>query len=139
MKTEPDEFSFDDLVDRPRHTESWNGVRNYQARNFMRDDFKVGDKVLIYHSSAEQIGIPGLAEVVKAAHPDTTADEPERWVMVDVKATHRFKHFVSLGEIKSNKSLHSMLVVKRGQRLSIQPVTKSEWETLLKIGNPSPI
>lgn len=148
MKTEPDTFSYDDLQNAPQRTSSWEGVRNYQARNFMRDLFKVGDQVLIYHSSCPEPGVVGIAAVVKGAHPDMTALDPKslyfdekskaqgesRWCMVAVKASKRFKTLVSLAAIKANPDLASMLVIRRGMRLSIQPVTKREWDIIVAMG-----
>lgn len=147
MKTEPDTFSYDDLLKSPNKTTSWEGVRNYQARNFMRDDFKVGDKVFIYHSNTKPPGIAGIATVVKKAHHDKTALDPDseyfdekskklgesRWFMVDVKAKKKFKELIPLEVLKETKALSQMLVIQRGQRLSIQPVTKKEWDTVLQL------
>lgn len=147
MKTEPDVFSYADLVKAPKKTAPWEGVRNYQARNFMRDEFRLGDGVLIYHSSCEVPGIVGVATVVKEAYPDNSALDPKspyfdesskkagesRWVMVDVQAKADFPKILSLSEIKETKALASMLVIKRGMRLSIQPVTPEEWSTIMRI------
>lgn len=146
MKTEPDTFSWDDLELAPDRTGSWDGVRNFQARNFMRDDFKFGDLVFIYHSSCAEPGIIGLAEVVREAYPDPTALSPssdyydERaakkgqnpWVMVDVKAKQKFARPLSLQEIRNTKALKNMLVLRPGQRLSIQPVDAMDAEYILK-------
>ena len=140
MKTEPDVFSIDDLANMPGKTEHWDGVRNYQARNFMRDEMKKGDKVLIYHSNCKDKGIVGIAKVVKEAYPDHTAfdkkskyfdpkskkDEP-RWFMVDVKFVKKFKTVLALEEIKNHPKLKSMSVARPGQRLSIMPVTEPEF------------
>lgn len=145
MKTEPETFSFDHLLKAPDRTTSWEGVRNYQARNLMRDEFAVGDLVFIYHSSCAEPGIIGIAEVVRQAHPDLTALDPEspyadaksiaegssRWLMVDVRATARLLEPFTLGKIRATPSLASMMVVRRGARLSIQPVTPDEWQTIL--------
>ncbi len=149
MKTEPDVFSFEDLIQCKNRTDAWQGVRNYQARNLMRDDFKLGDKVLIYHSSTTPPGVAGLAEVVKEAYLDASASDPKSqyydpksknkphsWVCVDVKATHRLKSFVSLSKIRDHPKLASMLVIKRGQRLSIQPVLEKEWDVIVSLGEP---
>ena len=141
MKTEPDTFSIDDLEQRPNKTEHWDGVRNYQARNFMRDDMKKGDLVLVYHSSCKVPGIAGIAEVVRESYPDhtswdkksayfdpkSTEDEP-RWFMVDIKFKKKFKDFLPLTQLKSMKVLEGMALLKRGSRLSIQPVSKEEFE-----------
>ncbi len=150
MKTEPEVFSFDDLLKASKRTTGWDGVRNYQARNFMRDDFKIGDMVLLYHSNAEPAGIVGTARVVREAYPDELAldknseyfdeksykDGVSRWVKVDVQAQARFKNFLSLDALRAQKSLANMLVLKRGMRLSVQPVTKAEWDVILKLGQP---
>lgn len=146
MKTEPDAFSIDDLKNSPKKTSSWDGVRNYQVRNFMRDEMKKGDLAFIYHSSCKEIGIAGVAEVVKESYPDHTAFDPKskyfdpksdpetpRWFMVDVKWKKSFKRIISLKEIKEHPTLSEMLVAKKGQRLSITPVKKSEFETILNL------
>jgi len=153
MKTEPETFSFNDLVALPNHTDGWDGIRNYQARNLMRDDFKKGDQVFIYHSNTVLPSIVGIAEVVKGAYPDKSALDPKqkyydpksaaqgesRWVQVDVKAKKRFKTPVSLKEIKNIPELSSMVLVKKGMRLSIQPVHKNEWDFLVTLGSPGPL
>jgi predicted RNA-binding protein with PUA-like domain len=150
MKTEPDTFSFDDLVRSPRRTTSWEGVRNYQARNLMRDRMRVGDQVFIYHSSCEEPGIVGTAEVVRLAHPDLAALDPKspyfdersaaagesRWWMVDVRATARFKRPVLLSAIRAEPKLAGMMVIKRGARLSVQPVAPAEWAVIVRAGQP---
>ena len=147
MKSEPDVYGFDDLLKAPDRTTHWDGVRNYQARNFMRDDMKVGDLVLFYHSSAEPAGIAGTAEVVREAYPDHTAldptdphfdpksdrDEPT-WVMVDVRAKERFPHFVTLADLRAARGLDKMQALQRGNRLSITPVTEAEWEIVTRLG-----
>ena len=140
LKSEPDAFSVDDLAARPNKTEPWNGVRNYQARNFMRDDMKRGDLIFFYQSSCPQPGIVGIMKVSKNAYPDelqfdrksnyfdpkATRENP-RWVNVDVKLVKKIR-LISLEELRSYPELESMLVLKRGNRLSIMPVTSSEWE-----------
>lgn len=142
MKSEPDVFSWGDLEKKRRA--SWDGVRNFQARNFMRDRFRIGDLVLFYHSSCAEPGIVGIARVVKEAYPDPTALDPKsdyydpasakagtsRWFMVDIEPVQRFKHPASLSEIRSNKALQTMLLLRKGQRLSIQPVTEKEYKTI---------
>jgi predicted RNA-binding protein with PUA-like domain len=146
MKTEPDVFSIDDLKNRPGKKEHWDGVRNYQARNHMRDGMSVGDKVLFYHSSCDPVGVAGVAEIVKAAYPDPSAHDPKSkycdpkatpdknpWVMVDVKFVKKLKRLVTLEEMKTAPGLEKMLVIKRGMRLSIQPVTAEEFEIVLKL------
>ncbi len=145
MKTEPDVFSWDDLMRSGQS--SWEGVRNYQARNFMRDDFAIGDLVLFYHSSCAEPGIVGIAEVASPAYPDPTALDPSskyfdeisakqgtsRWVMVDIKPIHGFRRVARLSEIRNCKELASMRLLQRGQRLSIQPVTEEEFLTIRRM------
>ncbi|MCH2535414.1 MAG: EVE domain-containing protein [Bdellovibrionales bacterium] len=144
MKSEPDVFSIDDLKKQRQTT--WDGVRNYQARNFMMNDMKVGDLVLFYHSNAKPPGIAGLATVSKKAEPDptqfdkkseyfdpkATKDKP-RWFCVKVKFKDKFKELIPLEEIKSEKALKDMLVVQKGQRLSIQPVKEKDFNHILKM------
>lgn len=150
MKTEPDVFSFDDLVSRPQRTEPWDGVRNYQARNFMRDEFKIGQQVFIYHSNTQPPGIAGIAQVVREAYPDHTALDPQskyfdelsakkaesRWCMVDVQATHRFENYLTLDQLRKTPGLENMLLLKKGQRLSILPVSPAEWQIICELGQP---
>jgi len=139
MKSEPNVFSIDDLKKCPRKTEPWNGVRNYQARNFMRDEMSVGDGVLFYHSNCSPPGIAGYAEVVREAYPDETqfdevsdyfdkksTREKPRWVNVDVKFVRKTA-LLSLHEMKEHKKLETMRVLQKGSRLSITPVTPEEW------------
>lgn len=143
MKSEPDAFSVDDLAARPKKTEPWTGVRNYQARNFMRDDMKRGDPVFFYHSSCALPGIVGIMKVSKNAYPDETQFDREsdyfdpkathenpRWVHVDVKLTRKTR-LVSLDELRSHPELESMQVLRRGNRLSITPVTEAEWQFIV--------
>jgi predicted RNA-binding protein with PUA-like domain len=147
MKSEPDVFSIQDLVARPKQEEFWDGVRNYQARNFMRDNMKVGDKILFYHSNATPPGIAGTAEVVKLASPDPTAfdkkseyydpsskESDPRWVAVTVGKPKVFKHFVSLDDLRNDPAIEEMLVLRRGQRLSVQPVSKEEFQRVVELG-----
>jgi predicted RNA-binding protein with PUA-like domain len=143
MKSEPGEYSIDDLV---RDTQSsWIGVRNYQARNFMRDEMRVGDGVLFYHSSCPEPGVAGLAQVATAAHPDKTQFdkkskyfdekstlEAPRWQCVEVKIVRKTK-LLSLADIRANPALEDMTILKRGNRLSITPVTAHEWRTIEKL------
>ena len=146
MKTEPDEFSIDDLKNAKNRSSSWEGVRNYQARNFMRDEMKLGDKVFIYHSSCKKIGIAGVATVTKESHPDLTALEKNssyfdpkatklepRWYMVDVKWEKSFKEVISLEKLKQQKGLEQMRLISKGNRLSVMPVTKREFEIIMKL------
>lgn len=146
MKTEPDVFSIRDLKNRPGKKEHWDGVRNYQARNHMRDGMSVGDKVLFYHSSVDPVGVAGIATIASAAQPDPTALDPESkyhdpkatpaknpWVMVEVKFDREFPRLITLDELRSAPGLEDMMVIKRGMRLSIQPVKPEEFEIVLKL------
>ncbi len=145
MKSEPEVFSIDDL--KRDKTTLWDGVRNYQARNFMMNDMKVGDEVLFYHSNAEPPGIAGLATVHKPAVPDPSqldvqsdyydekaTPEKPRWFCVEVKYKKHFKNYVSIDEIRKTKGLEKMLLLQRGQRLSIQPVTEKEFRKICEMG-----
>jgi len=142
MKSEPDVFSIEDLA-RKKKT-SWDGVRNYQARNFMRDVMRVGDMVLFYHSNASPPGVAGLARVCREAHPDLTAQDPSSpyydpkatpenpiWMMVDVEFVRRFPEIIPLDTLKSDPALKDMLVIKRGMRLSVQPVEKKHFDRIV--------
>jgi predicted RNA-binding protein with PUA-like domain len=145
IKSEPHAYSIDDLANEKNETTSWEGVRNYQARNFMRDDMKKGDLVLFYHSNAKPPGVVGTAKVVSESYvdhfafdtnskyfdPKSKRDSP-RWFMVDVKLVKKFKAVVGLPEIKATKSLAKMVLVNNS-RLSVQPVTKKEFDTILKM------
>lgn len=147
MKSEPDVFSFEDLQACPNQTEPWDGIRNYQARNFMRDAMQIGDLVLFYHSNANPPGVAGIAEVASRPYPDPTAfdetsdyydpksdpDKP-RWVLVDVKYKAAFKRFVPLDEIKTIPACAQMRLIQRGNRLSITPVTPAEFAAIKKAG-----
>ncbi|MCY7295778.1 EVE domain-containing protein [Alteromonas sp. a30] len=146
FKAEPAAFSIDDLAAMPEQTEHWDGVRNYQARNYLRDEIKVGDNVFIYHSSCKNIGIAGLAEVVKSGYPDHTQFDPDspyhdpksdpenpRWYMVDVKFVEKFPSVLPLSKIKSEPAISELGVVKKGHRLSIMPVLQNEAEILLAL------
>jgi predicted RNA-binding protein with PUA-like domain len=143
MKSEPDEVSIDDVMAAPAHTVPWFGVRNYQARNFMRDGMQVGDGVLFYHSSCPQPGVAGLAEVASAAYPDASQFEaggkyfdpkatPEqpRWVGVDVRGTRKTR-LLPLAELRQIPELEDMLLLKKGSRLSITPVTRAQWDVIV--------
>lgn len=143
MKSEPDVFSIDDLARCPNGTDHWDGIRNYMARNYMRDDMRVGDQVLFYHSNAKPPHVVGLAEIVSTPYPDYTALNPEshyfdpksstentRWVMVDVRYVSTLKNTVSLHAIKANPLLSKMMLVTHG-RLSICPVEPEEWQEVL--------
>ena len=131
MKSEPGVYSIDDLK-RDEET-SWEGVRNFQARNFMRDTMKVGDLALFYHSNAEPSGVAGIAKVCKEGYPEPAKGKP-LWVMVDLEFVEKFSHFVSLAEIKAHPKLKGMMVAKRGIRLSIQPVEESHFKIVRKLG-----
>ncbi len=144
MKSEPSEFSIDDLKNRPDKTEPWDGVRNYQARNMMRDQMKKGDMVFFYHSNCEEPGIVGIMTVNKEGYPDHTAFDPDdkhfdpksdpynpRWFYVDVKYKKKLKRTISLAELKQHKKLKDMKLLQKGNRLSIMPVSKKEWDYIL--------
>ncbi|CAN5362297.1 EVE domain-containing protein [soil metagenome] len=139
MKSEPSEVSMDDLIAASKQTVAWTGVRNYQARNYMRDSMQVGDGVLFYHSSCPEPGIAGLAEVASTAYPDATQFdrkskyfdpkatlESPRWLLVDVRAVKKTR-LIPLAELREQAELESLLILKRGNRLSITPVTADEW------------
>jgi predicted RNA-binding protein with PUA-like domain len=140
MKSEPDEFSVDDLAAAPDRCAPWTGVRNYQARNYMRDAMRPGDRVLFYHSSCPEPGIAGIAEVASAARPDETQFDPAseyfdpkatraapRWVSVDLRLVEKTP-LVGLAELRRHRSLAKMVLLQRGSRLSISPVAPKEWE-----------
>ena len=147
VKSEPDVFSFADLQASESQTTCWDGVRNYQARNFLRDGMQRGDLVLFYHSSTEPAAIVGLAEVVREAYPDHTAfdardphydpkskaDSPT-WMMVDLRAVEPLVHPLTLVDLRSVKGLESMVLLQRGSRLSVQPVTAKEWAIVYRMG-----
>jgi predicted RNA-binding protein with PUA-like domain len=146
MKSEPNTYSFRDLQNEEDGTAEWDGVRNYQARNTMRDDMKVGDGVLFYHSQAKPMAVVGTAIVVREGYPDDTAWDPKSehpdpkstpenpiWYMVDIKAEAEFEQPVTLAEIKKTSGLENMALVK-SSRLSVQPVTREEWEIINRMG-----
>ena len=146
MKSEPDVFGIDDLAKQPRKTEHWDGVRNYQARNMMRDEMNKRDLVFFYHSNCKEPGIVGVAEVVKEGYPDFTAfdtkakyydsksdpDNP-RWYMVDIKFKRKFKRTITLQELKTYSQLAEMPLLRKGNRLSVMPVGKKQWDFILKL------
>ena len=149
MKSEPNTYSYDDLV-RDKST-LWDGVRNYQARNLMRDEIKKGDEVLFYHSNANPPGVAGLAVIAREAYPDPTQFNPKskyfdskstaqnpRWVVVDLKPKKRLKQFVSLPQLRDNPRLDGMVLLRRGSRLSVQPVTPAEFREILSMGGVPP-
>jgi predicted RNA-binding protein with PUA-like domain len=147
IKSEPDAFSIDDLKNSPRKKTHWDGIRNYQARNFMRDDMEKGDLVLFYHSNCKEPGIVGIAEITSGAYPDHTAfdarekyfdpkSDPEnpRWLMVDVRYKRKTRRLISLSELKMHADqLKNFALVRRGNRLSIMPVTKEHWDFVLSL------
>ncbi len=145
MKSEPDEFSIDDLVRATRQSTPWFGVRNYQARNYMRDDMRLGDRALFYHSSCPEPGVAGVVEVSRLAYPDTTQFDPKspyydakstraapRWLHVDVKLVRKTR-LVPLAELHATPGLEDMVTLRRGNRLSITPVTADEWRVIEKL------
>jgi predicted RNA-binding protein with PUA-like domain len=145
FKSEPTAYSFDDLVN--DKTAEWDGVRNFQVRNWLRDEIKTGDRVLFYHSSAKVIGVVGTARVVREGYPDNTAwdpgsDHPDPkstpdkpiWFMVDIQADQRFTDTVTPDEMRVMPELNDMMVLKRGMRFSITPVTQTEFDTVLQMG-----
>ena len=146
MKSEPETYSIDDLAAQPRKTDHWDGIRNYQARNFMRDQMVKGDLAFFYHSNCAEPAVVGMMAIVGKAYPDHTqfdsqekyfdpdspSDKP-RWLMVDVRFRRKFSNIVTLGAMKSEKRLSDMRLVQRGNRLSILPVTAGEWCHILKM------
>ena len=146
VKSEPSSFSFDDLLASPDRTTGWEGVRNFQARNTMRDDMKLGDLVFFYHSSTEPAAIVGIAEVVREGYPDPTAfdrtdshydpkSEPDAppGMMVDLRAREPLPRPVTLSELRGVKGLEKMMLLQKGSRLSVQPVTAKEWEIVCRL------
>ncbi|CAD6875910.1 EVE domain-containing protein [Methylomonas fluvii] len=148
MKSEPDTFGIDDLFNRPDQTEHWDGVRNYQARNMMRDDMKIGDQVFFYHSNCDEPGIVGIMQVVRESYPDFTAFDPDdkhfdpksnpdkpSWYMVDVKFVRKLSRNISLRELKLKPELADLALLRRGNRLSIMPVNAEQWAFILGLEN----
>jgi predicted RNA-binding protein with PUA-like domain len=146
FKSEPDVFSIDDLASAPKKTTHWDGVRNFQARNFLRDSIKSGDQVFFYHSNSDPSAIAGVAEVVREGYPDFTAFDPEdshydpkskksdpTWYMVDVRFKEKFERPLGLSELKTVPALKNMVLLQKGSRLSIQPVTESEWKSVVAL------
>ncbi len=142
MKSEPDAYSIDDLKRDKR--EPWDGIRNYQARNMMRDDMRVGDKVFFYHSNCKEPGVVGIMKVASKPYPDPTQFDPDakyydaksdpdnpRWILVDVAFVKKLKRTITLTEIKAHPELGDMVLTRKGNRLSIMPVTEDEWEIIL--------
>ena len=144
LKSEPDAFGLDDLVSRPKKREPWDGIRNYQARNFIRDEMKKGDEAFFYHSNCAEPGIVGIVKIVKEAYVDHTAFDPNekyydaksdpenpRWFMVDVQYRRRMKRNVSLAEMKANPALEGFALLRKGNRLSVLPVEEQYWNEVL--------
>ena len=145
MKSEPDEFSIDDLARAPKQTTPWFGVRNYQARNYMRDDMRAGDRAFFYHSSCPEPGIAGIVEISRLAYPDATQFDPKseyydpkstrdapRWVNVDVKLVRKTP-LLTVQTLREIRGLQDMVTLRRGNRLSITPVTPAEWKIIEKL------
>jgi len=150
MKTEPSAYSIQDLADAPDQTTCWDGVRNYQARNFMRDKMQLRDGVLLYHSNANPPAVVGTASVVREAYPDHTAWDPKdkhfdpksspdnpRWSMVDIQLDAIFDRPLPLDELRGVRALRAMELLRKGSRLSVQPVRKSEFDAILKLAGKS--
>ena len=146
MKSEPDECSIDDVLAAPGRKTAWSGVRNYQARNFMRDGMRKGDKVFFYHSNCAEPGIAGIAAVASEAYPDPSQFDPRskyfdpassrenpRWFLVDVKYVRKFKRVVTLEELKSQPALADMALERKGNRLSVMPVDAQDWQFILAL------
>jgi len=146
LKTEPSTFSFEDLWNAPKRTTFWDGVRNFQARNTMRDLMKPGDLVFIYHSSTDPTGIAGIGEVVKGGYPDPTAFDPKdshydpkskrespSWFGVEVKALKRLPEIITLERLRKTKGLEKMVLLQKGSRLSVQPVSADEWQVISRL------
>jgi len=147
IKSEPESFSIVDLRKSKNQTTYWDGVRNYQARNYLRDEMKAGDGVLFYHSSTEPNAIVGVCEIVKEGYPDHTQFDPDShhfypsatpdnpvWYMVDIKLIKEFKTPITLQDIRKNTKLQKMKLIQKGNRLSVMPVTKEEFQEIIKIG-----
>lgn len=147
IKSEPEVFSIDDLARAKNQTTHWDRIRNYQARNYIRDEMKIGDKVIFYHSNAEPPAAAGICKVVKEGYPDFTAFDPKdvhydpkskkelpTWFMFDVKYEKKFSKAVTIGEIKANKKLQKIKLIQRGNRLSVLPLTKYEFDEIVKMG-----
>lgn len=146
MKSEPEAFGIDDLAAAPDRTTHWDGVRNYQARNMLRDQMQVGDQVLFYHSNSDPPGVVGIAEVVRGGYPDHTAFDPDdphydpksdpddpRWYMVDVRLVRKLTRTITLTELKQRPELAELALVRRGNRLSVMPVDADQWRCILSL------
>lgn len=148
MKNEPEDYSIDDLMAAPDQTATWDGVRNYQVRNFMRDEMNPGDMAFFYHSNCAVPGIVGTMEIISKAYPDHTAFDPSekyydpksdpenpRWLMVDVQFRRKLENMVTLADLRAEKTLVEMRVLQRGNRLSVTPVTLAQWNRILEMAN----
>ena len=148
LKTEPTAYSIQDLANEKQQTTHWDGVRNYQARNFMRDDMKLGDKVLFYHSNADPPGVAGIATVVREGYPDHTSWDPQdkhydskstaqnpRWFMVDIRLETIFGDLLPLDQLRGVAALRDMELLRKGSRLSVQPVRKKEFDAIVKLAS----
>jgi predicted RNA-binding protein with PUA-like domain len=148
LKSEPDSFSIDDLRKAPKQTSAWDGVRNFQARNMLRDSMKKGDQAFFYHSSCDVPGIAGIVGIVKEGYPDNTAFDPKhhhydadskadtpRWYVVDVKLIAKFERIITLDELRRHaaKKLEDFVLLRRGNRLSVMPVSKKDWDFILTL------
>jgi predicted RNA-binding protein with PUA-like domain len=148
LKSEPGTFGIDDLAARPRKVTAWDGVRNFQARNMLRDDFRKGDRAFFYHSGCAEPGIVGIVEVAREAYPDPTAFDPQdahydpigtpdapRWYVVDLRLVRKLDRVITLQELRSHArgKLRDLLILRRGNRLSVTPVTKAEWDFILSL------
>ncbi len=151
MKSEPDEFSIDDLISRKKGTTYWEGIRNYQARNFMRDEMQIGDGVLFYHSRTRPLAVVGTMNVAGEPYPDPSQFDPKskyfdpkstkdnpRWILVDVQFTSRFNPPVTRDRIRETPGLEDMMLLKKGSRLSIQPVAEQEWKIIHELAGVEP-
>ena len=146
MKSEPEAFGIDDLIHRPQQTEPWDGVRNYQARNMLRDEMQEGDEVLFYHSNCKEPGVVGIARIVKSGYPDDTAFNPDSkyfdpkstlerpiWYRVDVALIRKLKRTIALTELKQYPELSGLALVRKGNRLSVMPVAAAEFHFILEL------
>jgi predicted RNA-binding protein with PUA-like domain len=146
MKSEPETFGLQDLYNKPHKTEHWDGVRNYQARNMIRDDMKIGDQAFFYHSNCEEPGIVGIMEIVREAYPDFSVFDPHdkhydsksssdkpRWLMVDVRYKTTLSRTITLKELKQKSELANFALIRPGNRLSIMPVTQAQWQFILSL------
>lgn len=148
MKSEPDEFNIDDLADRKNQIEPWSGVRNFQVRNWIRNEMQLGDLAFFYHSSCKVPGIVGIIKIISKAYPDPTAFDPHSdyydpksnpqkpiWYCVDVQFVKKFPHMITLDQLRQHPALHTIRVLEKGSRLSITPVTKKEWDVIIRLAN----